>query len=122
MLNSLLIFLLIVKSDIYQPDAILYHLQYTSILNDEKIILGLANIHFRFGHISIMQYFSAFFNNYIFTEKGIVLSSAIIASSIIVNFISQIYNYLKNKKFNFHFFFLFLVFIFIVYKMNRFGE
>ena len=122
MVNSLLIFLLIVKSDVYQPDAILYHLQYTSILNEEKIILGLANIHFRFGHISIMQYFSAFFNNYIFTEKGIVLSSAIIASSVIVNFISQIYNYLKNKKFNFHFFFLFLIFIFIVYKMNRFGE
>ena len=122
MVNSLLIFLLILKSDVYQPDAILYHLQYTSILNEEKIILGLANIHFRFGHISIMQYFSAFFNNYIFTEKGIVLSSAIIASSVIVNFISQIYNYLINKKFNFHFFFLFLIFIFIVYKMNRFGE
>jgi hypothetical protein len=69
-----------------------------------------------------MQYFSAFFNNYIFAEKGIVLSSAIIASSVIVNFISQIYNYLKNKKFNFHFFFLFLIFIFIVYKMNRFSE
>ena len=107
MVNSLLIFLLIVKSDVYQPDAILYHLQYTSILNEEKIILGLANFHFRFGHISVMQYFSAFFNNYIFAEKGIILSSAIIASSVIVNFISQIYNYLKNKKFNFHFFFYF---------------
>ena len=120
--NSLLIFLLIVKSDVYQPDAILYHLQYTSIINKEKIILGLANIHFRFGHISIMQYFSAFFNNYMFAEKGIVLGSGIIASSVIINFISQICNSLKNKKFSFHFFFLFLIFIFIIYKMNRFGE
>ena len=121
-INSFIIFLLVAKSKIFMPDAILYHLQYTSIINDQKIILGLSNLHFRFGHISVMQYFSAFFNNYIFAEKGIVLSSAIIASSVIVNFISQIYNYLKNKKFNFHFFFLFLIFIFIVYKMNRFSE
>ncbi len=121
-INSLLIFLLIAKSDVYQPDAILYHLQYTSIINEEKIILGLANIHFRFGHISIMQYFSAFFNNYIFAEKGIVLASAIIGSSVIINFTSQIYNYFKNKKFSFHFFFLFLISIYIAYKMNRFSE
>ena len=121
-INSFIIFLLVAKSKIFMPDAILYHLQYTSIINDQKIILGLSNLHFRFAHISVMQYFSAFFNNYIFAEKGIVLSSAIIASSVIVNFISQIYNYLKNKKFNFHFFFLFLIFIFIVYKMNRFSE
>ena len=121
-INSFIIFLLVAKSKIFMPDAILYHLQYTSIINDQKIILGLSNLHFRFAHISVMQYFSAFFNNYIFAEKGIVLSSAIIASSVIVNFISQIYSYLKNKKFNFHFFFLFLIFIFIVYKMNRFSE
>ena len=121
-INSFIIFLLVAKSKIFMPDAILYHLQYTSIINDQKIILGLSNLHFRFAHISVMQYFSAFFNNYIFAEKGIILSSAIIASSVIVNFISQIYNYLKNKKFNFHFFFLFLIFIFIVYKMNRFSE
>ncbi len=94
-INSFIIFLLVAKSKVFSPDAILYHLQYTSIINDQKIILGLTNLHFRFGHISIMQYFSAFFNNYIFAEKGIIFSSAIIASSIIVSFISQIYNYLK---------------------------
>ena len=121
-INSFIIFLLVAKSKVFSPDAILYHLQYTSIINDQKIILGLTNLHFRFGHISIMQYFSAFFNNYIFAEKGIIFSSAIIASSIIVSFISQIYNYLKIKKFNFHFFFLFSIFIFMVYKMNRFSE
>jgi len=121
-ISSFIIFLLVAKSNIFSPDAILYHLQYTSIINDQKIIFGLTNLHFRFGHISVMQYFSAFFNNYIFLEKGIILSSAIIASSVIVNFISQIYNYLKNKNFNFHFFFLFLIFVFIIYKMNRFSE
>ncbi len=120
--NSILIFLLIVKSNIYRPDAMLYHLPYTSILNEEKIIFGLSNLHFRFGHISIIQYFSAFFNNLIFNEKAIVFSAAIIASTTIINFFNQILNYFKKKQFNFHFFYLFSILIFIFYKMNRYGE
>ena len=110
------------KSNIYRPDAILYHLPYTSILNEEKIIFGLSNLHFRFAHISIIQYFSAFFNNFIFGSKGIVFSIAIIASVIIVNFLTHLTYYLKIRKFDFHFFYLFFISIFIAYKMNRYGE
>jgi hypothetical protein len=120
--NSIIVFLLIAKSNIYRPDAILYHLPYTSILNDEKIIFGLSNLHFRFAHISITQYFSAFFNNFIFGNKGITFSIAIIASSVITNFLAHSINYLKTKKFDFHFFYLFFILIFISYKMNRYGE
>ena len=94
-INSIIVFLLVAKSNIYRPDAILYHLPYTSILNEEKIIFGLSNLHFRFAHISIIQYFSAFFNNFIFGNKGIVLSIAIIASAIIVNFLTHLTYYLK---------------------------
>ena len=121
-LSSIIVFLLIAKSNIYRPDAILYHLPYTSILNEEKIIFGLSNLHFRFAHISIVQYFSAFFNNFIFGFKGITFSIAIIASAVIINFLAQLIYYLKNKKFNFHFFYLFFISIFIFYKMNRYGE
>ena len=71
--NTIIIFLLVAKSNIYRPDAILYHLPYTGILNNEKIIFGLSNLHFRFAHISIIQYFSAFFNNVIFETKKIVI-------------------------------------------------
>ena len=120
--NSIIIFLLVAKSNIYRPDAILYHLPYTGILNEEKIIFGLSNLHFRFAHISIIQYFSAFFNNFIFGNKGIVFSIAIIASAIIVNFLTHLTYYLKIKKFDFHFFYLFFILIFIAYKMNRYGE
>ena len=120
--NSIIVFLLIAKSNIYRPDAILYHLPYTSILNEEKIIFGLSNLHFRFAHISIIQYFSAFFNNFIFKSEGIVYAVAIIASAVIINFLSQSIYYLKNKKFNFHFFYLFFILVFIAYKMNRYGE
>ena len=121
-LSSIIVSLLIAKSNIYRPDAILYHLPYISILNEEKIIFGLSNLHFRFAHISIIQYFSAFFNNYIFGFKGITFSIAIIATAIIINFLAHLINYLKNKKFNFHFFYLFFILIFIFYKMNRYGE
>ena len=121
-INSIIVFLLVAKSNIYRPDAILYHLPYTSILNEEKIIFGLSNLHFRFAHISIIQYFSAFFNNFIFGNKGIVFSIAIIASAIIVNFLTHLTYYLKIKKFDFHFFYLFFILIFIAYKMNRYGE
>ena len=38
----------------------LYPMPYTKILNEEKIIFGLSNLHFRFGHISIIQYFSLY--------------------------------------------------------------
>ena len=54
--SSLIMFLLVAKSNIYRPDAILYHLPYTDILNNEKIIFGLSNLHFRYAHISIIQY------------------------------------------------------------------
>ena len=121
-IGTLIIFLLISKTNVYRPDAYLYHLPFLDILNNNKIIFGLSNLHFRFGHISIMQYSSAIFNNFIFYDKGILLPAAIIATSIIINFFTQLFSYIKRKKFNFHFFYIFFVVIFIVYKMNRFSE
>ena len=47
-------------SNEYRPDAGFYHIPYIQILNENKIILGLANIHSRFGHVSIIQYLSGF--------------------------------------------------------------
>ena len=59
--------------NVYRPDAGSYHLPFISILNDNKIIIGLSNLHFRFGHISIIQYLSASFNNHIFFDNGILI-------------------------------------------------
>ena len=120
--SALIIFLLITNSNIYRPDAGLYHLPYINLLNEEKIIIGASNLHFRFGHISILQYLSAFTNNLIFNINGIVFAGALIASSIIINFLNQIYIGIKNKNFDFHFLFIFSILIFIFYKMNRFSE
>ena len=120
--SGLLISLLILESNVYRPDAGLYHLPYTKILNDEKIMIGLANFHFRYAHISIVQYLSAISNNLIFGNNGIVFAQALVASSVIINFTYKIYEYNKNKEYNFHFFFLVSIIIFIFYKMNRYSE
>ena len=44
---SLISFFIIYKSNVYQPDAGLYHLPYTGLINSEKINFGVANIHHR---------------------------------------------------------------------------
>ena len=59
LVSSFCVFLLIAFSNINRPDAGLYHLPYVQILNENKIIIGLSNLHIRFGHISIIQYLSA---------------------------------------------------------------
>ena len=121
-LNSIIICLLIAKSEVYRPDAYLYHLPFIDILNHNKIIVGLSNLHFRFGHVSIIQYTSSILNNFIFLTNGIFFSIAIIASSIIINFLAHLFNSIKQNKYNLHFFFIFFVIIFISYKMNRYSE
>jgi len=120
--QTILISILIINSNVYRPDAGLYHLPYIGILNSEKIIIGLTNLHFRYGHTSIIQYFSAVSNNFIFKDNGIIFAQAIIASAVIINFTVQIFNYNKNKKYNVHFFFLLFILIYISYKMNRYSE
>ncbi len=121
-ISTIIIFLLITASNVYRPDAGLYHLPYIGIINNEKIIFGLSNIHFRYGHISILQYTSAIFNNIIFRDNGIIFPSAAIASGIIINFLSNLNKKIKKEKYDFHFFVLLSFTIFIFYKINRFSE
>lgn len=122
LISGFIISILIIESHTYRPDAGLYHLPYIKILNEEKIIFGLSNLHFRFGHISIIQYFSAISNNYIFGTNGIVFAPALIAVAVFLNFISHLLKKIKNNEFDLHFFFILGVFIYIFYKMNRYSE
>jgi len=114
-------FLLLMLSHIYNPDGGLYHYPYVNILNNEKIILGLSNLHFRYGHISIIQYTSAFFYNFLFNLNGIVIPLASLSSFIILNFLFKIFDSLKKKEINFYLIFLVLILVYISYKMNRYS-
>jgi hypothetical protein len=116
-------FLLLYKSKVYQPDAGLYHLPYTGLINSEKINFGIANIHHRFGFITVIQYTNAIFNNYFFSENGINLPIAILASAVIINFYSNINIYIKKKNIsNVHFIYLLCIIIFIAIKMNDYSN
>ena len=120
LVSSLIITLQLSYSNIFRPDAGMYHYPFIDILNNEKIIIGLANIHFRFGLTSIFQYTSAFFNNYILNNNGIVIPPAIISTTILI-FFSNIVLKVK-KKIDLQILFSLSVFIFITIKMNRYSE
>ncbi len=112
--------LIVTLDNINRPDANLYHLPYTKILNDNKIIFGVSNLHFRFGHTSILQYLNAIFNNLIFNENGIILPSAIIFSTIVLFFCNEINkNFFKKKIYTFY---IFLALSYILYGYNRYSE
>lgn len=110
--------LLLIFETTYRPDAGLYHLPYTNILNNEKIIIGLSNIHFRYGHTSIIQYLSAINNNWIFNDKGIIIPSATIFSY----FLLYLFHELKNEINKLILFFNFAVFAFLCLKLNRYSD
>ena len=100
-----------------RPDAGLYHLPYISMINEEKIILGSVNLHFRFGHISSLQYLYSIFNNLILGDNGILIPLTIIFSSI------SLYFYEEFKLQDKTVLKLFSVFslIFILTTMNRYS-
>ncbi len=117
---SIFFVFLVSFDNINRPDAGLYHLPYISILNENKIILGSANLHFRFGHTSILQYLEAGFNNIIFKDYGILIPKTIIFFSVCVYFLKEFYLNINSKK-SFFSIFSFLILFQILYDMNRYS-
>ena len=112
LISSLIMFL----ENSNRPDAGLYHLPFINIINDSKLIFGSANLEFRFGHTSILQYLAAGFNNIVFTEKGISIPLANIFAFTTI-YIFNMYN--RNESILKVIFFLFL--FNILYSMNRYS-
>jgi hypothetical protein len=118
-------FLTIIYDTVYRPDAGLYHLPFVKIINDEKIIFGLTNLHARFGHISIIQYISAINNNFFTKDFGILIPLISIYSFITFYFLGDILEFILNKKKNYNYLSIFFsssVLIYVSYKINRYGE
>jgi hypothetical protein len=123
LISSFITFLLIIYSSVNRPDAGLYHLPYISIINENKIIFGLNNIHFRFGHVSILQYLSAINNNYLFSENGISIPLASIVSFFYLYFFYDIFKVAKKKEPpNLSNFFSLFILIYIAFKIARYSE
>ena len=117
----ILVFFLIAFSNVYRPDAALYHLPYVNILNENKIIFGLSNLHFRFGHISIIQYISSAFNNYLIPIESLSIPTALIFALFIFFLFSFFIKLIKKNEYNNSLIF-FLLIIISIYSYNRFSE
>ncbi len=120
---SFIAIIFIAFSSNFDPDAFLYHLPYSNIVNDYKILPGSSLIHFRFGHISILQYINAFFNNYIFGSHGIIIPISLAFSFFLLYLINQISKILRNDNYyNLHNFFIVSSLIFVCLRMNRYSD
>ncbi len=122
-ISSILIALIstitIIFDNTNRPDSGLYHLPYTSLLNESRISFGVANINERFGIISIIQYLSALNNNLVFNKVGILIPLVIIYSTILIFFINI---FLKKNKSNLVRFLSFLFTIFVLTTSNRYSS
>ena len=101
----------------------MYHLPYTQILNEQNIAIGLTNLHTRFGHISVIQYLSAFNYNILTKKIGIIIPISIIFSFIYLYFLYDIYKLIYRKdKLSLGKIFSIFILIYISYKINRYSE
>ena len=121
LLLSLTTFSIITLSNVNRPDAGLYHLPYISILQENKIILGLTNLHYRFGHISIMQYISGIHNSFFLKKEFLNIPLASLVSFylffLIRSFIHEDKNNNESNKI-----IIFFIIIFSIYSFNRFSS
>ena len=93
-----------------------YHLPYVSVLNENKIIFGLSNLHFRFGHTSVIQYISTAFNNYLIPIESLSIPSALIFPYSYF-FLFSFLKFIKKKEFNNSL--IFLLTIITIYSYNN---
>lgn len=105
----------------YRPDSGSYHLPFVSILNEYKIIFGLSNLHYRFGHTSIMQHISAIYNNHLFGNEGIILPLIILQANIVGHFCYKIF-WIKKKTNTLSYIFSSIILSFILIFNNRYSN
>ena len=106
---SIFVLILLSKSKVYD-DFGLYHLPVITKITDSNIILGISNIHFRYGHIFSLFYSAALFNNHFISLDSIHS----IMGLIYVAFIYFLYRKIFNIK-NSNIIRLFSLFILIYY-------
>ncbi len=119
---TLLAFILIIHSNVNNPDALLYHLPYSKIINEYKVLIGSFNIHHRFGHISIIQYLNSFFNLFFFNEKGLLLPLSILVSSFFVYLLKEFKLLFKSNVSRINSLVIFCILIVSIYSFSRYSN
>ena len=119
---TILAFVLLIHSNVNNPDALLYHLPFSKILNEHKILIGLSNIHHRFAHISIIQYLSSFFNIIFLGKSGLLLPLSILASGFLICCLKEFKLLFKSKDTRTNSLIIFLVLIVSIYSFSRYSN
>jgi len=96
----------------------LYHAPYLSILSSEKIVFGISNLHFRFGHISAQQYYEILFSNLLLKKVSIIICIALLFSSFLIFSIRKF----LDDKISLSTIFLSLISIYFFLRFSRFNE
>ena len=120
-LTSLIAYIFIIYSNVNRPDALLYHLPYSKILNEDKIIIGLTNLHSRFGHISIYQYISSIYVNSLFSSNGVLIPICLVPSFFFIYCYKRFKTDFKNKDLRLNSYIIFLFLIISIYSFNRYS-
>ena len=120
-ISSLFAYIFIIYSNVNNPDAFLYHLPYSKIINDDKIIIGLTNLHSRFGHISIYQYISSIYVNSLFQSNGVLLPISLVPSFFFIYCYKKFKKDFKNKDLRLNSYIIFLFLIISIYSFNRYS-
>tara|TARA_Y100001970_G_C14253089_1_gene873247 strand:- start:1161 stop:2831 length:1671 start_codon:yes stop_codon:yes gene_type:complete len=106
------------------PDGGLYHLPFIQILNEEKIIFGINNLHFRFALSTMFQYISALHNNFYLGVEGITIPIASIVACFFYFLHRQIFILIKD--YSDHNYLISLIYIIILisslYSFNRYSN
>ena len=119
--SSLIAYIFIIYANVNNPDALLYHLPYSKILNDDKIIIGLTNLHSRFGHISIYQYISSIYVNSLFQSNGVLIPISLVPSFFFIYCYKKFKTDFKNKDLRLNSYVVFLFLIISIYSFNRYS-
>lgn len=121
--TTFICFMLIYKSS-NVVDFGMYHLPYISTLINEKISFGIANLHFRYAHTSIIQNISAiYFYNQIEYDSFAIIPGLIYSVTTYLIFQKIIFFKNNDKLFLLIFSGLILSFILLrFYRYNDFGN
>jgi hypothetical protein len=115
---SFVVFFLLIKSNVYD-DFPLYYLPAITKITESNIVLGLSNIHFRFGHNFSIFYATALFKNNLLGYQWSYLIPALIYANFIVFLIVNIQK--KNNNTLLFFLSLCLLSLYLV-KFYDFGN
>lgn len=110
--------LILSYSNYYDPDGGWYHLPFSRLINDYKIIIGSVSLHPMFGSHSILQYLAASFHNSLTTFNGVLYVNALIGTFSLLYFYQK---YLSEKNFNLKIFLFIALSLFFI-EMNRVSE